>query len=118
MIEILSKALVPIFFVIALGYFAGRRRAVDNQNVSELNALVMEFALPASLFVSTATTSREKMLGEGTLFILVGITMMVFYVAWYLYRLRTKASHGEAAVEALAIGLPNTPPPACRSCWP
>jgi malonate transporter len=49
-IDILLNALVPIFAVMGLGYFAGWIRDVDNRHVSELNALVMDFALPASLF--------------------------------------------------------------------
>jgi malonate transporter len=53
---ILLDALVPIFGVIALGYFAGWVRDIDNTHVAELNALVMDFALPASLFIATAST--------------------------------------------------------------
>ena len=49
MIDILLDALVPIFAVMALGYFAGWIRDVDNRHVAELNAPVMDFA-PASLF--------------------------------------------------------------------
>ncbi|MFF2324287.1 AEC family transporter [Agrobacterium sp. NPDC058088] len=107
MIEIILQALVPIFFVIALGYFAGKHRTIDNHHVTELNALVMQFALPASLFVATATTAREKMFAEGTLFLLLAITMMAFYAIWYGLKLRDNASHGEAAVQALTIALPN-----------
>ena len=47
-------ALAPIFFVMALGYGAGRLRVVDNHQIDSLNALVMDFALPASLFLATA----------------------------------------------------------------
>ena len=46
MIDILLNALVPIFAVMGLGYFAGWiRDYVDNRDVAELNALVMDFAL-------------------------------------------------------------------------
>ena len=57
MVPVLLNALVPIFAVMALGYFAGWIRDVDNHHVAELNALVMDFALPASLFAATASTS-------------------------------------------------------------
>ncbi|HSZ52993.1 MAG TPA: AEC family transporter [Caulobacteraceae bacterium] len=108
MIEIIARALVPIFFVIALGYFAGRRRAIDNHHVDELNALVMQFALPASLFVATASTSRQKMVGEGSLFLVLGLVMMAFYIAWYwLARSQTKSTRQEAAVQALTLSFPN-----------
>ena len=107
MAEIILNALIPIFFVMALGYFAGKHRTIDNHHVGELNALVMQFALPASLFVATATTAHDKMLAEGSLFLLLGIAMMVFYVVWYALQIKAKASHGEAAVQALTIALPN-----------
>jgi len=41
-------ALTPIFFVMSLGYLAGRFNIVDNRHVDGLNVLVMNFALPAS----------------------------------------------------------------------
>ncbi|MBV8421009.1 MAG: AEC family transporter, partial [Hyphomicrobiales bacterium] len=56
------NALVPIFAVMGLGYFAGWIRDVDNHHVSQLNALVMDFALPASLFVAMATTPSRVLL--------------------------------------------------------
>jgi malonate transporter and related proteins len=43
-------ALAPIFFILAVGYGAGRLHVVDNRNVDSLNVLVMTFALPAALF--------------------------------------------------------------------
>ena len=49
MTAILLNSLLPIFAVMALGYFAGWVRDIDNQHVGQLNALVMDFALPASL---------------------------------------------------------------------
>jgi predicted permease len=58
MITVLLNSLVPIFAVMGLGYFAGRSGYVDNHHVLQLNVLVMDFALPASLFVATASTSR------------------------------------------------------------
>ena len=49
-------SIVPVFFVMALGYLAGWTRDIDNHHVAELNALVMDFALPASLFVVMVQT--------------------------------------------------------------
>jgi malonate transporter and related proteins len=47
----IAEALIPVFFVMFLGYFAGARRIIDNQQVASLTVLVMTFALPAALFV-------------------------------------------------------------------
>ncbi len=44
-----------------LGYGAGKLRIAKNPQVDDLNALVMDFALPASLFVAAASASRRQM---------------------------------------------------------
>ena len=49
-----------------------------------LNALVMDFAVPASLFAATASASRSEMIEQAPLFLVFGMTMLLLYVAWYL----------------------------------
>ena len=58
--QVIFTVLAPIFFVMALGYIAGRMRTIDNHHVGEINALVMDFALPASLFASTGSAPRGE----------------------------------------------------------
>jgi malonate transporter and related proteins len=101
-------ALAPIFFVLLLGYAAGRFRIVDNHQVDGLNALVMDFALPASLFAATASASRYEMLEQGPLFVVFGLTMLLLYVAWYWgIRSLSGVSRSDASLQALTIGFPN-----------
>jgi malonate transporter len=47
MLNTILSSIVPLFFVMGLGYFAGWLRDIDNPHVTELNALVMDFTLPA-----------------------------------------------------------------------
>ena len=61
-------ALAPVFFVLLLGYGAGKFRIVDNHHVDGFNALVMNFALPASLFAATASAPRSEMFEQAPLF--------------------------------------------------
>jgi malonate transporter len=101
-------ALVPVFFVLLLGYAAGKFHVVDNLHVDALNALVMDFALPASLFAATASASRHEMIDQVPLFLVVGVTMLLLYLAWYLAARRfSKVSRSEASLQALTIGFPN-----------
>ena len=65
MSHVIFTALAPMFFVMVLGYVAGRMRTIDNHYVDEINALVMDFALPASLFVATASISTKATNGDG-----------------------------------------------------
>ena len=76
-------ALAPVFFVLLLGYAAGKFHIVDNHHVDGFNALVMNFALPASLFAATASASRSQMIEQAPLFLVFGLTMLILYAAWY-----------------------------------
>lgn len=106
--HVILRALAPIFFVMALGYVAGRRRGVDNQHVGELNALVMDYALPASLFVATASTPSAALLEQAPLYVFLGVIMLAPYPLWYLFERRVaRKSSGEAATAALTVTLPN-----------
>jgi malonate transporter len=101
-------ALVPVFFVLLLGFFAGRFRIVDSHHVDGLNALVMNFAVPASLLAATASASRSQMIGQAPLFLAFGLTMLLLYLAWYWSaRSFCYASRSDASLQALTIGFPN-----------
>jgi malonate transporter len=101
-------ALAPIFFVLALGYGAGRLHIVENRQVDGFNALVMTFALPASLFVATASATRSQMLGQWPLFVILTLMMLILHLGWYGYqRIVNRASRAEASLQALTIAFPN-----------
>lgn len=101
-------ALAPIFFVMILGYGAGKFQIVDNRHVDSFNALVMDFALPASLFVATASAPRSEMLSQASLFFVLGAVMLIVYLAWYYLVVRfTNLSKADASLEALTIAFPN-----------
>ncbi|MGV7212942.1 AEC family transporter [Bradyrhizobium sp. UFLA05-112] len=101
-------ALAPVFFVLLLGYAAGRYRIVDNHHVDGLNALVMDFAVPASLFAATGSASRQEMIEQAPLFLVFGLTVLLVYFASYLAaRSFSSASRSDASLQALTIGFPN-----------
>jgi malonate transporter and related proteins len=101
-------ALVPIFFVLILGYTAGKRRVVNSAHVAELNAVVMNYALPASLLVATATTPKAAMLAQWPVAVVLGGAMMLVYPLSYFYHRRVRRlAMGDAAVQALSVALPN-----------
>jgi malonate transporter len=108
MTHVILMALAPVFFVMALGFAAGRMHAIDNRHVDSLNTLVMNFAVPASLFVAIGSAPRSEVLRQGSLFAIEGAVMLVVYLAWYaLQRRVTGASRGEAATQALTVAFPN-----------
>lgn len=101
-------ALAPIFFVMGLGYGAGRLRIIDNRQVGGFNMLVMNFALPAALFAATASAPRREMLEQAPLFGIMTLVMLVMFLSWYgLVRRLLRTSSADASLEALTIAFPN-----------
>jgi len=101
-------ALAPVFFVLALGYGAGKWRVANNRQIDALNALVMDFALPASLFVAMATASRSEMVAQAPLFAIFGVVMLVVWLISFVFRRRVaKIGTADAALQALTIAYPN-----------
>jgi malonate transporter len=101
-------ALAPVFFVLALGYGAGRLRIVDSHHVDGLNAVVMNFALPASLFAATASAPRNEMLAQAPLFAILGAVMLaVFLASYFASKLILRESDANASLHALTIAFPN-----------
>ena len=101
-------SIIPVFFVMALGYLAGWTRDIDNHHVAELNALVMDFALPASLFVAMVQTPRSLLLEQGQLMIVLAVSMLAIYgLHFWLQRSLLKLDSRQTSVESLTTGLPN-----------
>jgi malonate transporter and related proteins len=106
--EIILNALAPIFFGMALGYVGGWTRDVDNTHVGELNALVMDFAVPAAIFAAIVQQSRSALLNQLPLAAILTVTMLVVYFLTYAMARRAfGTSPAEAAVQALTTSVPN-----------
>jgi hypothetical protein len=61
----IAGALFPIFFVLALGYLAGKRNTFDADQAAGFSKLALSFALPASLFVSMTDIRGTCCWGRG-----------------------------------------------------
>jgi malonate transporter and related proteins len=108
MTEILLDSLMPIFVVMALGYLAGWTRDIDNNHLAALNALVMDFALPLSLFVATASTPRALLLAQWPLLLVLAVSMLVLYaLSYWAQRRWFGLGSSEASVQTLTTAVPN-----------
>jgi predicted permease len=102
------SVLLPVLFVIALGFFAGRAKQFDKDQVQGLNALVITFALPASLFVGIVTTPRSSLLAAGPFVIVLLIAFIGLFVAVALFSVFVlRRGAGAAAVQATCIAFGN-----------
>jgi predicted permease len=106
----LVGALLPVFFVLALGYIAGKRNSFDPDQAAGLSKLALSFALPASLFVGMTEIPRELLLQQGRLVLALILSHDgLFLVAWLLLR-RVKSLQGAASIiYALLLATSATP---------
>lgn len=108
MVHIILYAIVPIVVVMLAGYISGKRGAFTGADAKKFNKVVLDYALPAALFVSIVQASREDLAKDLklTLVSLIGIMgcfMLVYFVFKYCFKKNTGA---DAAVSALISGSP------------
>jgi len=107
-IAILAFALIPVFFGLLLGYFAGIRKFVDNRDVHSLVRFVMNFALPCALFTAIAHTDRQVLRSQSGLVAVVGLVYLaLFFLTWIIERRVFHSSPADSAVLALTLAFPN-----------
>lgn len=99
--------LLPLFALIALGYFARRRNLLDGNAGSALNAFVVWLALPGLLFEVTATSSWSQLWQPGFI-VAFGLPTLLVFAAVLFFRLRTGRHVADASVDAIAASYANT----------
>jgi len=79
----LVGALLPVFFVLALGYLAGKRHAFNAVQAAGFSKLALGYALPAALFVSMTDIRRDLLLQQAGLVLALLISHLgLFLLAW------------------------------------
>ena len=106
--HIILYAIVPIVVVMLAGYISGKKGIFNGDDAKKFNKVVLDYALPAALFVSIVQASREDLAKDLrlTLVSLVGIMgcfMLVYFVFRYCFKKNTGA---DAAISALISGSP------------
>jgi Predicted permeases len=88
--ELILKALVPLAFIITLGWLAGWRKIIDPKYGSSFATYILNFSLPCLLFIKTATTDVHELINYrflGALALgLFGMYILIFITHRYLYR--------------------------------
>jgi malonate transporter len=89
--QLIFQSLIPLAFVIGLGWFAGWRHIIDARHSSSLATYVMSFSFPCLLFAKTATTSLQHLFNyqfiAGLSLGLLGMYLVLFLVNRYLRRM-------------------------------
>ena len=110
MVDTLILALLPLLFVIALGYAAGHFHEFDADQTSGMNKLVSTFALPAMLFASTVRLPRAALFSDLRLFAAMVIAFVVgFGLGFVIARFGFKRTTAEATLAGLSFASPAAP---------
>ncbi len=110
MITTIVSALLPVVFVLALGFFAGKRRVLPDDAVTVIIGVVLDFALPCGLFISTVNVSRHNLIKDAPLVLAFALTVVIFWIVMFgLGRLAFHHTTGEASLQALAVAMPAVP---------
>jgi malonate transporter and related proteins len=112
--NLILQSLIPLAFVIILGWFAGWRKIIDAQHSSSMATYVMSFSFPCLLFAKTATTSLQNLINyrfiAGLSLGLLGMYLLVFLVNRYLRRMPVSHSCQAAFVSSFPdmafMGIP------------
>lgn len=106
----LVGALLPVFFVLALGYAAGKQHTFNAEQAAGFSKLALGFALPAALFVSMTDIQRDLLLQQGGLVLALLISHVGLFLVALVILSRVKSLKGTAAIIcALMLSSSATP---------
>ncbi len=106
----LVGALLPVFFVLVLGYIAGRRHAFNGEQAAGLSKLALGFALPAALFVNMTDIPRNLLLEQVPLVIALFLAHVgLFVVALVLLGLIPSLKGRPSVILALMLSSSAAP---------
>lgn len=90
------------------GFISGKKGIFSGDDAKKFNKVVLDYALPAALFVSIVQADREMLARDIKLSLIsLVVIMFCFMVVYYVYRYCFKKNTGaDAAVSALISGSP------------
>ncbi len=110
MSHILLYAIVPIIVVMLAGYLSGKKGIFTADNAKAFNKVVLDYALPAALFVSIVDADRAMLVADIKLTLIsLVVIMFCFMLVYYIYKYGFKkqgVTQSDAAVMALVNGSP------------
>lgn len=107
MSKMLFSDLIPILVIMAIGYISGKKNVFQEGQSQVFNKLVLDYALPAALFISIVKADRKMLFENATLTIISVVGLVVlFMVSYFTMQWFFKRSKAESAVCALVAGSP------------
>jgi malonate transporter len=110
MLVVISSALLPAVVTLFLGYLAAWRGDFGATEAAMLNRMVMNYALPLSLFAGTMAIPRTDLFADVPMALAVTACMvMAFFVVLAIARFICRHDLSTSTLEALVIAMPAIP---------
>ena len=108
MSHIILYAIVPIVVIMLVGYISGKKGVSIGDDSKKFNKVVLDYALPAALFVSIVQSSRSMLAADLKLTIVSTLVIMgCFMLVYFIFAKCFKGNTGaDGAVAALINGSP------------
>lgn len=105
--QIFLNDLLPIFVLLIFGYVAGIRNRFSEDNAFAFNKLVLNYALPAALFISIVKTDRAMLFADIRLTVVSTLILLLCYlISFFSCLVFFKHTKQESAVGAMIAGSP------------
>lgn len=105
--HVILYAIVPIIVVMLAGYISGKKKIFSGDDAKKFNKVVLDYALPAALFVSIVQATREDLVKDIKLTVVATIGIMFcFMLVYYVFRMFKQNTGADAAISALISGSP------------
>lgn len=107
MLNIMLTDLVPIFVIMILGYVSGKKGEFNAANARSLNQFVLNYALPAGLFISIVKADRAMLFSDIRLSLVsLGVIVGCYFWSYFSCLKFFKHSKAEASIAGLVGGAP------------
>lgn len=107
MLTVICSAMGPIIFVLAIGFFCGKKNYFSEEATQAFASFVVNIALPLALFLAAATVSPNVLL-NGKYFLSIAVGLIVTFIIGLLCsRLLFKHNTKDSAGQALAVSFPD-----------
>ena len=110
MSHIILYAIVPILVVMLADFIAGKKGAFSGTDAKAFNKVVLDFALPAALFISIVNADRAMLVADIKLSVIsLVVIMFCFMLVYYIYKYgfrKQGVTQADAAIMALINGSP------------
>ena len=106
--HILLYAIVPIVVIMLAGFISGKKGIFSGDDAKKFNKVVLDYALPAALFVSIVQSSREMLYADLKLSLISLVVIMAcFMLVYFIFAYCFKGNNGaDGAIAALINGSP------------